>query len=277
MLALKSKHTMSPSRPASPGGHRRASVGPVSVTPLTSAAEVLVATGHDPFARSCLRSPAARGWCDDGVTAWMGVDQHEHALYLNALGSPAAAGALVGELAGELAPGQRVTLPRGTTARLPAWVGLDGTDWDFRWLAAPPAEQPGEDRVVVLDDDAPAITALLARASPTASALPGDATVWSWVGVRSADGALLACAADTSSATGVGHLSSIAVDPAARGQGLGRAVTAALVRRQLTTGCDLVTLGVYTSNAPGRALYDALGFADSHRFTSGQLQVRGRW
>ena len=96
------------------------------------------------------------------------------------------------------------------------------------------------------------------------------------MGVAGPDG-LLACAADTSGATGVGHLSSIAVHPDARGQGLGAAVTAALMRRMFDDGCDIVTLGMYASNTAGRALYDHLGMADTHRFTSGPLQVRSRW
>jgi ribosomal protein S18 acetylase RimI-like enzyme len=113
-------------------------------------------------------------------------------------------------------------------------------------------------------------------ASPTASALPGDPAVLRWVGIRGPDG-LLACAADTSGATGVGHLSSIAVHPSVLGQGLGAAVTAALVRRMLAEGCDLVTLGMYADNTAGRALYDRLGMANDHPFTSGPLQVRSRW
>ena len=75
----------------------------------------------------------------------------------------------------------------------------------------------------------------------------------------------------------MGHLSSIAVDPAVRGQGLAKAVTAALTRTLLAEGNDLVTLGMYAANAAGRAVYDALGFVDDHRFTSGPLLVRGRW
>jgi ribosomal protein S18 acetylase RimI-like enzyme len=88
---------------------------------------------------------------------------------------------------------------------------------------------------------------------------------------------LLACAADTSGVAGVGHLSSIAVHPDARGKGLGAAVTAALTRALFAGGCDLVTLGMYASNTVGRALYDRLGMTDEHRFTSGPLQVRSRW
>ena len=246
------------------------------VSPLGTAAEVLVATAHDPFARGTLRRRLLRGWTTDGATAWMGVDNEERVLYLSALGSPAAVGALVGELVPELPPRQRLTVPRGTPARFPAWVGMDGVDWDFRWLAAPPPVQPGEERVEPLDDEL-AVKQLLAESSPRASAQPGDEAVRRWVGVRDASGALLACAADTSGATGVGHLSSIAVSPSARGQGLGKAVTAALTRRMFDEGDDLVTLGMYADNTEGRALYDALGFADDHPFTSGPLVVRGRW
>ncbi len=242
-------------------------------TPLTTAAEVLVATGHDPFARASLRREVTHGWAGEGATAWIGVDQHEGVPYLSALGSPGAVGALLGEIVPRLPPRQRVTVPRGTAARLPAWVGLHGTDWDFRWVDAPPDEQPAEDRVVALDDDAE-LTAFLKVASPTASALPGDLGVRHWLGVREEGGNLLACAADTSGSTGIGHLSSIAVAPEARGQGLGRAVTAALTRRLLAGGCDVVTLGMYAANTAGRALYDGLGFTDDHHFTSGPLQVR---
>jgi len=247
----------------------------MALTQLGSAAEVLVATGHDPFARGSLRRPLARGWLSGRAVAWMGVDAEERTSYLSALGPPAEVGALIGALADEVPPNQRMTLPRGTPTHLPAWMSVDGTDWDFRWLSAPPPVQPGEDAVEVVDEDA-AVAALLAASSPTASALPGHPGVQRWVGIR--DGAaLVACAADTSSATGVGHLSSIAVHPSARGRGLGRAITAALARRLFDEGCDMVTLGMYADNTYGRAMYDALGFADAHRFTSGPLLVRGRW
>jgi ribosomal protein S18 acetylase RimI-like enzyme len=251
----------------------------VAATSLGSAAEVLVATGHDPFARSSLRRPMVRGWSAEGATAWLGVDPDDRTPYLSTLGAPEAVAALLGDLLRELPPRQRVTVPHGTPRHLPAWVGLEGTDWDFRWLDAPPSVQPGEELVGPEPDEA-AVQELLAASSPTASAQPGDAAVRRWVGVRDLsppDGRLIACAADTSGATGVGHLSSIAVHPDARGRGLGRAVTAALTRQLFEDGNDLVTLGMYASNSAGRALYDALGYADEHRFTSGPLLVRGRW
>jgi RimJ/RimL family protein N-acetyltransferase len=240
---------------------------------------VLVATGHDPFARSSLRRALVRGWVgadSPAAVAWLGVDPDERTPYLSTYGAPAAVAELVTELLPELPPRQRVTLPRGTPRHLPAWVGLSGTDWDFRWLPAPPPLQPGEELVSPLTDET-AVSALLDLASPKASAQPGDVSVRRWVGIAGADTRLVACAADTSGATAVGHVSSIAVAPAARGRGLGRAVTAALTRQLFADGCDVVALGMYADNAPGRALYDALGFHDDHRFTSGPLEVRGRW
>jgi ribosomal protein S18 acetylase RimI-like enzyme len=247
----------------------------MALTTLTSAAEILVATGHDPFARGSLRRTVTRGWLSGRAVAWLGVDAEERVSYLNALGPPAEVGALLGDLLTELPPKQRLTVPRGTPAHLPAWVSMERTDWDLRWLGEPPAVQPGEDAVEPLAEE-DEITALLTESSPTASALPGDPAIRGWVGIRNG-GRLVACAADTSAATGVGHLSSIAVHPSARGRGLGAVVTAALTRQLFDDGCDIVTLGMYAENGYGRAMYDRLGFADTHHFTSGPLLVRGRW
>ena len=247
----------------------------MQITSLTSSAEVLVATGHDPLARSSLRRPMTRGWMGGGAVAWIGVDPDERRPYLTALGAPPAAGALIGEIVGELQHRQRVTLPRGAVVHLPAWVGLDGTHWDFRHVSVAAPVQPGEDRVVELTDLAD-VRALLDAASPTTPVQPDDGVARRWYGIHGAAG-LLACIADDSSTTGVGHLSAIAVSPTARRQGLGAAVTASLTRRLLAEGCDLVTLGMYADNDGGRALYDHLGFADDHRCTSGPLLVRSRW
>lgn len=142
-------------------------------TLLGSAAEVLVASGHDPYVRGSLRRPLVRGWVGGGVTAWIGTGPEERVPYLSALGDPAAVAGLIGELLPELSVRQRVTLPRGTAALLPAWVALgpSGGDWDFRWLPTPPPEQSGEDRVVP-DVDERAVARLLAVASPRAVSRP---------------------------------------------------------------------------------------------------------
>ena len=243
------------------------------MTVLTSAAEVLVATNHDPQARSTLRRTQVDGWAGHGAVAWRTSDGRVS--YLMTHGPPPAIALLVEELLPELHDRVRVTLPRGTVPLLPAWVAMAAPiDWDLRWIDTPPPPQPAEDRVVDVDDSE--VADLLKAWSPTASTSPGDPAARGWVGIRGSQG-LVACAADTSAATGVGHLSSIAVDPAARGQGLGAAVTAALIRRLFAQGCDLVTLGMYADNTAGRAMYDRLGMHDEHRFTSGPLQIGSRW
>ena len=246
----------------------------MAVTVLTSAAEVLLATDHDPYVRGSLRNPQVTGWTGHGAVAWRATDAEERVGYLMTLGEPPAVAALIADLLGEIPHSTRVTMPRGTPPLLPAWVAVDGTDWEFWWVDAPMAVQRREPEVV--DVSAEEVAPLLAVASPTASALPGDPAVRRWVGVRGPHG-LLACAADTSGATGVGHLSSIATHPDARGQGLGAAVTAALTRQLFEDGCDLVTLGMYATNEAGFGLYRHLGMHNDHSFTSGPLQVRSRW
>ena len=69
----------------------------VALTPLGSAAEVLVATGHDPFTRGSLRRPDVRGWVADGAVAWIGTDAEERVPYLSALGAPERVAALLAD------------------------------------------------------------------------------------------------------------------------------------------------------------------------------------
>lgn len=240
----------------------------MAVTHLTSAAEVLLATEHDPYVRGRLARTDVQGWAGEGAVAWRFSDG-----YLMTHGEPAAVALLIEALLTELRDGQEVTVPRGTAALLPAWVGLEGTDWDFRWTLTPPPPQPREETVVLVTEAE--VVALLAVANPEAAARPGDPRVRRWVGIQGPEG-LIACGADTSEATGVGHLSSIATHPDSRGQGLGAAVTAHLVRELFAEGCDVVTLGMYASNDAGRALYDRLGMHE-RGFTSGKLQIRSRW
>lgn len=247
----------------------------MAVTVLNSAAELLLASDHDPYVRGRLYRTDVQGWEGHQAVAWRFAYHGEHPPYLMTWGAPTAVALLLEELLPELRHGLGVNVPRGTGPLLPAWVALDDTtDWDFRWTEAAPEIQPREDEVVEAGDDE--VAALLAVASPGANAQPGDERVRRWVGLPGPEG-LLACAADTTQVTGVGHLSSIATHPEARGQGLGAAVTAALTRRLLAEGCDVVTLGMYAANTAGRALYDRLGMRDDSRFTSGKLQIRSRW
>ncbi len=59
---------------------------------------------------------------------------------------------------------------------------------------------------------------------------------------------------------GASYLSSIGTDPAFRGRGLGRLVTALAVADALADGSRWTYLGVFEENAVARRMYDALGF-----------------
>lgn len=196
--------------------------------------------------------------------------------YFTVLGTPAGAARLVEEVAARALcalPTPRVSLPLGTATELPAGYRLDDpVDWDFRWTSSVPPMAAGERLVGWLDSpaDDPGVADLLELASPRTSVRPGSTTVRRWAGIRGTGGRLDACAADTSGAP-VGHLSAIATRPECRGQGLGTAISAWLTR-QLLAEFDLVTLGVYADNPVGLHLYDLLGYADDHHFTSGLLQ-----
>jgi ribosomal protein S18 acetylase RimI-like enzyme len=73
------------------------------------------------------------------------------------------------------------------------------------------------------------------------------------------DGAPAAVARRTTFA-GASYLSSIGTDPAFRGRGLGRLVTALAVADALADDSRWTYLGVFEENAIARRMYDALGF-----------------
>lgn len=62
---------------------------------------------------------------------------------------------------------------------------------------------------------------------------------------------------------GISYLSSIGTTAAARGQGLGRLVTATAMLDAIEAGSGLIHLGVYADNGPARRLYESLGFVMS--------------
>jgi predicted GNAT family acetyltransferase len=78
----------------------------------------------------------------------------------------------------------------------------------------------------------------------------------------------VACAADTSRTPLIGHLSSVATAPDQRRKGYGGALIAWVARQYVEEGAEIVTLGMYADNTAGRRLYEQLGFACEHAFTS---------
>jgi ribosomal protein S18 acetylase RimI-like enzyme len=256
--------------------------GPAELTP-----DLTAAAAADP--RFC---EGARAWLRWGIgsagadEAWhdpssgvLGVVRRRRAYGsgLVVVGPDAAAGEVVGAV-GRLAMQADidfVTVERGPVAdALRAdWPDLpEAADWDWMWTQVSPAPVRGQDRVVPLGEaDHAAVTGLLAVASPRHSAVPGEAAVRRWVGVRDAVGGLLACGADYEAVPGVPLLASIAVAPAARGQGLGAAVTAALTRLAFAAGTPAVTIDLYADNHGAHRLYEGLGFRTGLRLSSFRL------
>lgn len=146
-----------------------------------------------------------------------------------------------------------------------------GARWAWLHAARPPLPVPGEERVVWSPDPA-RLQALLDEANPTAYVRPGDPSAPAWAAVPDPGGSgrLLACGAVAHHRPGVPLLSSIAVSPSARRQGLGAALTAAMTRRLLARA-PVVSLALWSGNTVARALYDRVGFTGGHDFLTLEL------
>jgi GNAT superfamily N-acetyltransferase len=181
------------------------------------------------------------------------------------VGEPEAAAELT-RLALPEGPGESAaSVPEAAAARLAeehGWEVVDG--WAFRWTAEEPSPPPINDGAGWLPPEADdEVRALLAEAFPDASMPVGHPDVRRWAGLRR-DGRLLACAADTTVAEGLGFLASITRRQDVRGTGSGAAIsawaTAALVREHGRCG-----LWHMRDNAVAAGLYTRLGYRDDHR------------
>lgn len=250
---------------------------------LSGHADLLGATAGHPLVRAFLRDRRrrVRGWSARGAAVW--ITEADHDWDADGSGEPGHAAAfgpvdetvtLLAEVAHLLPDGWDLSVPRAAadhaavSVRLPRHVA-----WDLQWTTRQPAPTPGEDKVQVLDPAEYAeVDDLLDLANPTASERPGALLARLWVGVRDDTGRLIATAADASGPD-IGHIASVATHPAARGRGLGAAVTVYLTRLQLAE-FDLASLGFYHRNDTARRLYHRVGYRDTVEMTSGVL-VRG--
>ncbi len=230
-------------------------------------ARLLAETGHHPFVRLTADPGATRAYLGGSAAAW-GTSKARRRRWF-AFGEPTAAVTLVAALVrrGELGAGDRVTLPLTDHAVVRRHLTVEkAADWLFRWTRHAPPPVAGTERVVALSAaDHPEIDDLLDRAFPEAHTRPGDPGVRGWYGIRDGD-RLVACAADRSR-NGIGSISAVAVDPQARGRGLGRALTTVLARR-LVAEHGVASLGVMVDNPHADRLYRRLGFTDALGRTS---------
>ncbi|MDQ2639099.1 MAG: GNAT family N-acetyltransferase [Pseudomonadota bacterium] len=72
------------------------------------------------------------------------------------------------------------------------------------------------------------------------------------------------------------NIHDLAVLPAARGRGIGRALLAAAEAHARATGCCKLTLEVQEDNAPARGLYARYGFRDVTYGASGPTRFLGK-
>lgn len=134
---------------------------------------------------------------------------------------------------------------------------------------------PDPDGLVVLGGaDEPAIRALLASAYPGNFFEPRMLSSGLYLGVRRG-GELAAMAGQhvRSERYHAAALGNVATQPRFRGQGLGRAVTAALCRRLRARGIHHIGLNVREANSAGRALYEGLGFETRLRYQEGIVSI----
>lgn len=167
-----------------------------------------------------------------------------------------------------------VTLPRSVLQEPPMvsargrWGADAGEDWDLMLCEEAPQRQDGESAVLTGIADAE-VQAFLDRVNPHHSVRADHPSVEVWAGVRGGGtGPLLAVGALTRRPSGVGYLASIATDPAARGAGLGSAVTGFLTRRVFEAGEPECTLAHYHPNDAARRIYLRLGYRTLAQFHS---------
>lgn len=234
------------------------------------------ATSGHPFIRHDVPPAMTAVWWEvDGAVAFRRQRRTGHVLAF--LGADASVAELVDHLPAMAARtgttgGERavvgVTVPQHLEALLHERFRVSpGGDWEWFHTSTLPERARSHDRVVPLDDVArhEEILAFLAEHSPAADIAPGGRE--DWFAIERRDGRLAAVAASGWTPAGAPHLSSVAVDTALRGQGLGRDIVAALTRRAVVEH-GVCTLAMYSHNTAARGLYLSLGYDNPCRWAS---------
>jgi ribosomal protein S18 acetylase RimI-like enzyme len=240
---------------------------------LSTYAELLAACGQDPVVAHevgpQLLAPPISG---DGAVIFRRESQLGTTGAM-ALGSRAAVQALLLR-PWRSTPGwereRSLTLPRAAQEALTALGGRAAGEWDWmmvrpgdlRARALPAGVEPGP-----IDRDAARAFVAEHHSARWITPRPVAET---WIALREKDGQVVAVGLASATPSGDTRLSSITVDAAYRGRGLGWAVTQALTEVGFARSAAVV-LGVERSNPAGQGLYAAIGFRRVHEFVSAIL------
>lgn len=161
-----------------------------------------------------------------------------------------------------------VSLPR-TTEDLGGLLGEVGGRWEFMHTTTSP-EGDGAALVDLTATPRQEILDFLDEHNPGTDGHPFARPRQRWVGARDEVGRLLGAGCCEPEHSGAPVLAGITVAPAARGRGLGRAITAELTRGAIGAH-GWSTLGLYSHNDIARGVYLGLGYQLGARWTSGRL------
>lgn len=161
-----------------------------------------------------------------------------------------------------------VSLPR-TTEGLGGLLGQVGGRWEWMWTTDLP-EGDGAGLIELPESAGDEMLDFLAEHNPGTDGKPFARPGQRWVGARSEDGELLGVGCCEEEYTGAPVLAGITVAPFARGQGLGRSITAELTRGAISTH-GWSTLGMYSHNTIARGVYLGLGYQVGARWSSGRF------
>jgi GNAT superfamily N-acetyltransferase len=259
---------------------------------LTGHAELLAASGDDPWVRWCLPDPlTTEAWVHQGVALVQRLRRRPGfwVAPLRGAGGTPGEGDEGADEAGRVRAALVALRDGGHLERLDAQVVSvvqehaavahevlvlgDGGDWEWRWTTTAPPYDDREAAVVVLDDrdDADELGAFTRAHQPRVWTEIGTGRVVTWRGVRDAAGALVAIGGAERSESDVPHLAGIVTATSQRGRGWGGVVSAALTRWALS-GHEACTLGMYRDNTAARRVYDRLGYRTARSWHSRALR-----
>ena len=143
--------------------------------------------------------------------------------------------------------------------------------WVWLWRETPLRSLPQGCEVVEPGAVDGELAKFLEAAAPDSSRKPGHPEVEFWVVHRNPAGDIDGCAGGSRWSTGLANIVSVAVATAARGRGIGSAVTQVAASEWFSRGESRVALGVRQSNAAALHVYRRLGFDHEIDYTSFRL------